>query len=330
MLETSVRLLRLMGLLQSRRDWSGADLAERLGVTTRTVRNDVERLRILGYRVDSSTGTAGGYRLGAGRALPPLVLDDDEAVAVAVGLRAAAAGSVTGIEDTSLRALTKLEQTLPPRLRGRIDALRAATVSAAGGGPTVDAEVLTAVAGAVRDQLRLRFDYADRGGTGSVRAVEPHRLVYTGRRWYLLAWDLDRDDWRTFRADRIRPLPPTGPRFAPREPPGGDAAAHVLRGVGARAWQHQARIRLHASLAAMSERIEPGGGMLTPDGDDACVLETGTDSLRDLVTYLTKLDVGFTVLDPPELREVLRELATRYLAAAGAPAPTEPGGAGPA
>jgi predicted DNA-binding transcriptional regulator YafY len=330
MLETSVRLLRLMALLQSRRDWSGADLAERLGVTTRTVRNDVERLRILGYRIDSSTGTAGGYRLGAGRALPPLVLDDDEAVAVAVGLRAAAAGSVTGIEDTSLRALTKLEQTLPPRLRGRIDALRAATVSAAGGGPTVDAEVLTTIAGAVRDQLRLRFDYTGRGGTGSVRTVEPHRLVYTGRRWYLLAWDIDRDDWRTFRADRVQPLPPAGPRFVPREPPGGDAAEHVLRGVGARAWRHQARIRLHAPLAAMGERIEPGGGMLTPDGDDACVLETGTDSLRDLVIYLTKLDVGFTVLDPPELRDVLRELATRYLtAAADATAPTGPGGSGP-
>ncbi|GFJ77065.1 hypothetical protein Phou_012450 [Phytohabitans houttuyneae] len=163
MLETSVRLLRLMALLQSRRDWSGADLAERLGVTTRTVRNDVERLRILGYRIDSSTGTTGGYRLGAGRALPPLVLDDDEAVAVAVGLRAAAAGSVTGIEDPSLRALTKLEQTLPPRLRGRLDAFRAATVSASRGGPTVDAEILTTIAGTVRDQLRLRFDYIGRG-----------------------------------------------------------------------------------------------------------------------------------------------------------------------
>ncbi|BCB73857.1 YafY family protein [Phytohabitans flavus] len=330
MLETSVRLLRLLALLQSRRDWSGADLAERLGVTTRTVRNDVERLRVLGYRIDSSTGTTGGYRLGAGRALPPLVLDDDEAVAVAVGLRAAAAGSVTGIEDTSLRALTKLEQTLPPHLRGRVDALRAATVSAAGGGPTVDAEVLTTVAGAVRDHLRLRFDYIGREGTDSVRTVEPHRLVYTGRRWYLLAWDLDRDDWRTFRADRIQPRPPAGPKFAPREPPGGDAAAHVLRGVGARAWQHQARIRLHAPLAAMHDRIEPGGGMLTPDGDDACVLETGTDSLRELAIYLTRLDVAFTVLDPPELREVLRQLALRYLSAAGAPAPTRPGVAEPA
>lgn len=330
MLETSVRLLRLMALLQSRRDWSGAELADRLGVTTRTVRNDVERLRILGYRIDSSTGTTGGYRLGAGRALPPLVLDDDEAVAVAVGLRAAAAGSVTGIEDTSLRALAKLEQTLPPRLRGRVDALRAATVSAAGGGPRVDAEILTTIAGTVRDQLRLRFDYIGRGGTGSVRRVEPHRLVYTGRRWYLLAWDLDRDDWRTFRADRIQPLPPAGPRFTPREPPGGDAAAHVLRGVGARAWRHQARIRLHAPLATMTERIEPGGGMLTPDGHDACVLETGTDSLRDLVTYLTKLDVGFTVLEPPELREVLSSLALRLLAAAGAPPPTPRGAAGPA
>ncbi|GFJ95721.1 hypothetical protein Prum_093630 [Phytohabitans rumicis] len=204
-METSVRLLRLLSLLLARRDWSGADLAQRLGVTTRTVRNDVERLRILGYQVDSTTGTAGGYRLGAGTALPPLLLDDEEAVAVALGLRAAAAGTVTGIEETSVRALTKLEQTLPSRLRHRVDALRAATVSAAGGGPTVDAHTLITIAGAARNHETLRFDYLGHDGQASIRRVEPHRLVYTGHRWYLLAWDTDRGDWRTFRADRIRP-----------------------------------------------------------------------------------------------------------------------------
>ena len=217
MLDTSVRLLRLLTLLQVRRDWSGADLAQRLGVTTRTVRNDVERLRILGYEVRSRTGIAGGYRLAAGSALPPLLLDDDEAVAVALGLRAAAAGSVTGIEETSLRALAKLERTLPARLRHRLDALRQATVSAAGGGPTVDAETLTAVAAACRDHEQLRFDYPGHDGSVSPRRVEPHRLVYTGRRWYLLAWDRDREDWRTFRADRI--AAPTNTTASPQPRP---------------------------------------------------------------------------------------------------------------
>ncbi len=181
-LDTSVRLLRLLSLLQARRDWSGAELARRLEVTTRTVRNDIERLRILGYEVHSTTGVAGGYRLGAGSAMPPLLLDDDEAVAVGVGLAAAAAGSVSGIEESSLRALTKLEQSLPSRLRHRLDALRRATVSAVGAGPTVDAQTLATIAGACRDREQLRFDYEGRAGETSVRRVEPHRLVYTGRR----------------------------------------------------------------------------------------------------------------------------------------------------
>jgi predicted DNA-binding transcriptional regulator YafY len=220
MLETSVRLLRLLSLLQARPDWSGAELAERLGVTTRTVRNDIRRLRSLGYQVQSITGTAGGYRLGAGAALPPLLLDDEEAIAVAVSLHAAAGGTVTGIEEASLGALSKLRQLLPSRLRHRTDAVRAATVSVAGPVPTVDAETLTVIAAAIRDRERLRFDYLDHDGTASRRSAEPHRLVFTGRRWYLLAWDDDRDDWRTFRADRIRPRTPNGPRFTPRPPPG--------------------------------------------------------------------------------------------------------------
>jgi predicted DNA-binding transcriptional regulator YafY len=219
MLETSVRLLRLLSLLQARPDWSGAELADRLEVTTRTVRNDIERLRILGYQVHSTTGTAGGYRLGAGATLPPLLLDDEEAIAVAVSLHAAAGGTVTGIEETSLRALTKLRQMLPSQLRHRTDAVRAATVSVAGRGPTVDAETLLRIAAAIRNSERLRFDYLDHDGTASRRSAEPHRLVFTGRRWYLLAWDDDRQDWRTFRADRIRPRTPNGPPFTPRQPP---------------------------------------------------------------------------------------------------------------
>lgn len=316
MLETSARLLRLLSLLQSRRDWSGAALADRLDVTTRTVRNDVDRLRSLGYHIESRTGSTGGYRLGAGAAMPPLLLDDEEAVAVAVGLRAAAAGSVTGLEDPALRALIKLEQTLPPRLRRRVDALRSATVSAAGGGPTVDAGLLTALASATRDHERIAFDYKDRR-----RTAEPHRLVYTGRRWYLLAWDVDRADWRTFRADLVvlRPDPSgrAGPRFAPRDPPGGDAVAHVLRGVASAAWRVPARIRLHAPIAAVTARLPSTAGLLTATGDATCELETGADKLTDLAGFLGSLGFAFTVLDPPELRDLLRDLAARFQAATG-------------
>ncbi len=316
MLETSARLLRLLGLLQARRTWSGAELADRLEVTTRTVRNDIDRLRTLGYQVHSSTGITGGYRLGAGAAVPPLLLDEDEAVAVGVALRAAASGSVTGIEETALRALAKLEQTLPARLRPRLDALRLATVSAAGGGPTVDADVLTTVAGACHEHALLRFDYQGHDGRTSVRRVEPHRLVYTGRRWYLLAWDRDRDDWRTFRADRVRPRLPTGPRFAPREPPE-DAMTHVVRGAGSWGWPQRARVRLHAPAEAVADRVPPAAGLLQPVDDTSCILETGSGSLRDIAWYLTSLDVAFEVLDPPELRSLLRGLADHYLAAAG-------------
>jgi predicted DNA-binding transcriptional regulator YafY len=315
MLETSVRLLRLLALLQSRRDWSGAELAERLDVTSRTVRNDIERLRILGYQVHSSTGITGGYRLSPGKILPPLLLDDEEAVAVAVGLSAAAAGTVAGIEETSVRALAKLEQTLPARLRGRVDAVRSATVFAASGGPAVDAEALTAIAAAARNHERLRFDYAGHDGEATTRSVEPHRLVYTGRRWYLLAWDLDRGDWRTFRADRIRPKLPAGPRFAPRELPDAEAAARVLRGAGSLAWKYQAEVRLHASAEELAGRIPPEAGLLVPIDDQTCLLQTGTNSLLDLVAYLTKLDVGFTAVSPPELRSLLEQLAARYAAA---------------
>jgi predicted DNA-binding transcriptional regulator YafY len=303
-LETSVRLLRLLSLLQAQPDWSGAELADRLGVTTRTVRNDIERLHILGYQVRSTTGPAGGYRLTAGAALPPLLLDDEEAIAVAVGLHAAAGGTVTGIEEASLRALTKLRQLLPSRLGHRTDALRAAIDTVAGRGPTVDAETLAVIAAAIRDRERLRFDYLDHDGTASRRSAEPHRLVFTGRRWYLLAWDDDRDDWRTFRADRI---------------PGGDAAAHVVRGAGSTAWPHPATVRLHAPAEALAERLPPAAGLLQPDGEHASILETGSDSLYDLVAFLSSLEVDFTVIDPPELRQVLHTLAGRYLAATRQP-----------
>jgi predicted DNA-binding transcriptional regulator YafY len=318
MLETSARLLRLLSLLQMRRDWSGPDLASRLGVSARTVRRDVERLRDLGYPVHATTGIAGGYGLGAGADLPPLLLDDEEAVAVAVGLRTATGGAVTGIEETSVRALAKLERVLPARLRHRVNALQGYTVRVPPEvtGPTVDPDVLTALASACRDHERLRFDYRDHDGTASRRMVEPHRLVSWGRRWYLVAWDVDRQDWRTFRVDRVEPRTPTGPRFTPRDHPEGDVAAYVSRGVSAAAWRYHTRVTVHAPAEVVAARITPAVGLVEAVDESSCVLATGADTLETLAVYLGLLGVDFDVSEPPELIEHLRLLAERYRRAA--------------
>src|SRR3954469_20709860 len=225
------RLLDLLSLLQGRRDWPGSTLAERLGVSERTVRRDVGRLRELGYPVESVSGPAGGYRLAAGTAMPPLLLDEEEAIAIAVGLRTAARASVTGIEETSIRALVKLEQVLPQHLRRRVAALGSATVAAPVTGPTVDPQHLTTIAAACRDGECLRFDYRSRDGALSRRAVEPRALVNLGRRWYLVAWDRRREDWRTFRVDRIARPAATGARTAPRALPAADAATYVRQSI---------------------------------------------------------------------------------------------------
>jgi predicted DNA-binding transcriptional regulator YafY len=320
MLQTSARLLRLLSLLQGRAGWSGQELADRLGVSTRTVRNDVERLRSLGYPVHASPGVGGGYRLGAGAALPPLLLDDEEAVAVAVGLRTAAAGSVTGIQETSVRALAKLEQVLPSRLRHRVNALQTATVEIPAPGPSVAPEVLNAIAGACRDHQRLRFDYRDHDGSASIRTVEPHRLVHDRGRWYLVAWDVDRQEWRTFRADRIQPRTPTGPWFAPREPPGGDVATYLLRGVGSATWRHRARVRVHAPAAQLAARLPPAVLVEAVD-EHTCIVSVGSDTPQMLAVYLGMLDADFEVGEPPELVEQLRTLADRYRRAITATGP---------
>ncbi|HEY1573955.1 MAG TPA: YafY family protein [Pseudonocardiaceae bacterium] len=313
MLETSARLLRLLSLLQGRPEWSGAELADRLGVTDRTVRRDVDKLRGLGYPVHAGTGVTGGYRLGAGAALPPLLLDDDEAVAVAIGLRVATAGAVTGIEETSVRALAKLEQVLPHRLRRRIGALQDYTVRVTvDGGPTVDPDVLTALANACRDHERLRLDYRDHHDNTSLRTVEPHRLVNWGRRWYLLAWDTDRAAWRTFRVDRLTPRVPTGPKFPPREPPGGDVVDYVTRGVASAAWRYRARIVVHAPADVVTERINPAVGVVEVIDEQRCVLVTGGGSVDSIAVHLGLLDLDFEVTEPPELVAKVRALADRY------------------
>ncbi|MBB5953492.1 putative DNA-binding transcriptional regulator YafY [Saccharothrix tamanrassetensis] len=313
MLETSARLLRLLSLLQTQRDWTGPDLADRLNVTTRTVRNDVERLRELGYPVHATPGRAGGYRLGAGAALPPLLLDDEEAVAVAIGLRTAR--GVSGIAETSARALAKLEQVLPSRLRHRVSAMQSVTVPVTGA-PTVDASVLTAIVAACRAREQLRFDYRDHGGAATLRRVEPYRLVHARGRWYLVAWDVDRGDWRTFRADRITPRVPTGPRFSPRELPSPDLAAYVSEGLVAATWRFRADVLVHAPAAEVAAAV-PQGAVQAVD-ETSCVLSVGSDTPGLLALYLGMLDADFTVTGPPELVARLRALADRFTRAVGA------------
>ena len=314
MIETSARLLKLLTLLQSPRDWTGAELAEKLQVSARTVRSDVERLRSLGYPVDATRGSVGGYRLGAGAALPPLLLDDDEAVAVTIGLRKAA--GVAGVEESSLRALSKLEQVLPSRLRRRVNTLAGYTVQVPPDdvGPQVDPELLTQLTALCRDREQLRFDYLAHDGSETLRRVEPHRVVNWGRRWYLVAYDVERDDWRTFRVDRVRPRIPTGPRFAPRElPEDGDVAAYVSRRVSAAAWRYKASLEVAVPASTLADRLTPAVGVVEPIDDERCLLRTGADSVQSLAVHLGLLDVDFVLLDgPPELTAYVDRLAERY------------------
>jgi predicted DNA-binding transcriptional regulator YafY len=317
MTETSSRLLELLSLLQARRDWPGGELAGRLEVSGRTVRRDVERLRRLGYPVESLTGPGGGYRLRAGSAMPPLLLDDDEAIAIAVGLRTAARASVTGIEDTAVRALVKLEQVLPAHLRRRVRALGSATLTLPVSGPTVDPQALTVIATACRDSERLRFRYRRRDGTESRRDVEPHTVVNHGRRWYLVAWDRDREDWRTFRIDRLGKPASTGTRFAPRTLPARDAAVYVERSITAAPSRYEARVTLRASAEEARRTIPAHWGSIEPIDERTSEYTTGDDDLRWLALRIAMLGVDFEVHEPPELREEVRGLASRLGRAGG-------------
>lgn len=314
MKETSARLLKLLTLLQTRREWSGAELAERLGVTTRTVRRDVDKLRGLDYPVNATSGTAGGYQLGAGAELPPLLLDDDEAVAVAIGLRTAAGGGVAGIGETALRALVKLEQVLPSRLRHRVNGLRVATVDTPGN--DVSLEVLTAVATACRDRQRLRFDYvAAYDAAEQRREVEPHQLVAWGKRWYLVAWDVARDDWRSFRVDRMVPKVPLGARFTPREIPGGDAAAFVAARI-ARMWPFQASVLVAAPIDHEKVRKLVTYGTIEKIDEGSCRLTIGADTPQLLAFLLSFLEIDFKVESSVELADALRQVTDRFQRAA--------------
>src|SRR2546428_9770118 len=310
MLSTSERLLRVLTLLQSRRDWSGADLAERLEVSTRTIRNDMVRLRTLGYPVGAASGVAGGYRLGAGSALPPLLLDDDEAVAVAVALRSST-GGLAGIEETSVRALVRLEQVVPPRWRRGVNTLSAYTVPVVFSGPTVEPQLLSTIAAACRDAEVLRMDYRKHDGTESTRSVEPYRLVHLGRRWYLVAWDRDRRAWRTFRVDPLQVRSPNGPRFTPREPPAEDIGEYVMRNVRSAPMTHRARVVVQAPAAVIAERV-PRGIVVEPIDDETCAVHATANTIEMLALYLGMLDAEFTVTEPPELLSRLSKLAERF------------------
>ena len=316
MAETTERVLRLLGLLQQRPVWTGPELAERLGVTTRSIRRDVERLRALGYPVQATQGVGGGYQLGRGRALPPLLLDDTEAVAVAVSLRMAAGGTVSGASEAALRTLAKLDQVMPPRLRGEVRAIHEATQTLEYGQVTVDGDVLLTLARGVRDTVRVRFDYESRDGTPTSRTVEPAGLVAAGRRWYLMAYDVDRDDWRTFRLDRMTSVATTTWRFRERDHE--DPAAYVQRSVASAAYRFQARIVVHAPLREVQEHTSVRSVVLTAVDDETTLLEAGSETLYGLAFHLSFLGWEFEVEEPAELRTALAEMGGRALRAAGA------------
>ena len=337
MLETSARLLALLSLLQSRPDWPGPELAERLGVSTRTIRNDIDRLRELGYPVDAARGPAGAYRLGAGAKLPPLLLDDEEAVAVAIGLRAGT--GISGIQESSGRALAKLEQVLPHRLRRQVTAIHESTSKAPENNgenvedPEVDAAVLTQIASAIRDREWFRFDYdaepeapgddppSATSASSGRRLVEPYRLVSWRRRWYLVGRDPQSGDWSTYRADWITPRPPTRRAFAPVPLPGLDYTGFVLRDVAFTGWMVHAGFTVFAPAEEVLSRINATVGVVESVDENRCVLVTGGDSLEIIAVYIGMLGLDFEVTRPPALVDHLAVLGHRYLRAVGKDVP---------
>ncbi|MFF7200245.1 helix-turn-helix transcriptional regulator [Streptomyces sp. NPDC008141] len=319
---TSSRLLSLLSLLQTRRAWSGEDLAERLDVTPRTVRRDIDRLRDLGYPITAVKGPSGGYRLGAGAHLPPLLFDDGQAVALTVALQSVAAGDA--VADDAARALSTIRQVMPPRLRHRTDMVSVTAVHPPEKGDTaqVDPQTFVELSTAIHAQVELRFDYGQGPATAAEepRRVQPHHLVTWRGRWYLAAWDLDRDDWRTFRVDRIRPRTPTGPRFVPRELPGGTVSAFIPNrfrgsdGAGSD-WPCRGEVILNLPATAVAPFTQDGiAEALAPD---RCRLVLGSWSWTGLAAAVSRFDADIEVVGPPELKSAFARLATRFSKAAG-------------
>ena len=319
MSDPTARTLALLALLQTHRHWSGPELAERLGVSERTVRRDVERLRELGYPVDATPGVDGGYQLAAGAHLPPLLVDDDEAVALAVGLRAAAGAAIDGIEETTVRVMAKLEQILPDRLRRRVDALNS-NVDVLRWAPRdqVPAASLALIAQACRDHEEVRFEYTRRDGDSARRLVRPHQLVSVGLRWYLVAWDVRRADWRTFRVDRMDELRLAGARFEPQPLPATSAAEFVAAGLSSATQQHSATVRVAGDPERVSAMTRWFGAQMVPIDGDTTRLRLGSDALEWLASMIAILATSFDVsveAAPPEVYALLATAATRLAAA---------------
>lgn len=297
--------------MQSRRVWSSEELAERLGVTTRSVRRDVERLRDLGYPVHASRGHGGGYQLGAGAALPPLLLDPDEAVAMAVCLRLAAGGTVAGVGESALRALTKLDQVMPSKLRSQVSAVHDTTVTLQPSSvdSPVEPDVLMTLARACRDREHVAVRYVDIRGNETQRRLEPYQLVTTGRRWYLLAYDRDKQDWRSLRLDRMSDVRAMGSTFVARDAP--DAATYVRRSISSSPYRYIARVRFHAPESAVAQRFSAASVTIEADGPDACIVTTGADDPERMIFYFATVGCDFEVLEPPEVRAAVGTVAER-------------------
>jgi predicted DNA-binding transcriptional regulator YafY len=308
-LKTSARLLRLLSLLQSRQSWSGHELSERTAVDGRTIRRDIDRLRELGYAVHATSGSGGGYQLGAGSAMPPVMLSDDEVVAIAMAIRAAA-GSVGSMEEVAVGLLAKLDQLLPARLRKRATALHSVTLSVTHSQVSASIDVLSRMAVACRDCMRVRLSYQDREGNATLRTVEPLRLAHAGYRWYLVAWDLQRRDWRTFRVDRIARLLSTGPQFEPRKFPG-DIASYVSRSISSVPYRYRVRLKLAGSAETLAKRIPGWCGVLEALDAENCVLNLGADSVESLVAQMAFTRSEFTVLDAPDFLPEVRKVTER-------------------
>jgi predicted DNA-binding transcriptional regulator YafY len=325
MTDPTARALRLLSLLQTHKFWSGEELSQELEISPRTLRRDVDRLRELGYPVDATPGAAGGYRLAAGAHLPPLLLDDEEAVAIAVGLRAAASASIEGIEETSVRALAKLEQVLPDRLRRRVNAVHTnvSTMRWGANNATVDADALAVLALACRDHEQVRFDYRRRDGDETQRLVEPHNLVSAGRRWYLVGWDLRREDWRTFRLDRLESPRLGGARFRPREIPAASAAAFVAASIASMPVPFQATIIATGPPAVVREVVRYADAKVEPIDDTTCRVSVRSESRAWLVTVVALLTSEFdvVVIEPADLIARVKDLGTRLRAVASRSAP---------
>lgn len=313
-MSSTARLLQLLSLLQVQREWTGAALAQRMGVTDRTVRRDIDKLRELGYPIQASAGAAGGYRLGAGARLPPLLLEGDEALAVALGLAAVATSPVAGVAEASVRALTKLEQVLPARLRNRFTTLKAAVTRIGGPSDAVDPQHLTEISAAIASHRQLAFSYQRADGQRIRRLVEPYHLVDSGQRWYLVAWDTTRSDWRTFRVDRIRTHPSERGRFTPRHLPASDVAAYVQEAITRSPYRYDVTVRLLAPVADFASRVGPSAAQLLPDGPHT-LLRAGWDDADEFLGWVFTLDVDFEVVGPPEFVQRCRQVSSRLRAA---------------